>query len=379
MEFKARFEVIGAFTLIVIGLLFGFIYWLNNTVGSTGSTQYKVEFNRPVSGLLVGGSVFFNGLRVGEVSALSLDPKNPARLEAVISVKSDIAVRSDTKVGVNYQGLTGIAAISLEGGGADAPLLLASGGELPLLQAGNRAGNDWGREISGVLVQVSDILAENRQPLKETIAHLSTFTKSLGGNKQRVENILNGLERMTGGKSKKTGLIYDLMTPKDFTPPASKPSWRLVINDPAVLLALNTDKIQMRPTNGESLPIGTARWSDNLPNLFQEKIIQSFENAGYASSVLRPLEGEDSDHKLLLNIRGFHLSTGKKKGAQVEYMAKLVNGEGKILASRLFETFAPVAMEKDKLDEAASAKALGKAFGASVHDLIGWSVGHFNP
>ncbi len=371
MEFKARFEVIGAFTLAVIALLFGCTYWLNNTVGSSGAKLYKVEFNRPVSGLLVGGSVFFNGLRVGEVSALSLDPQNPARLEAVISVNADIGVRSDTMVGVNYQGLPGIAAISLEGGSVGAPILLSKGTELPVLRASNRAGNDWGREISSVLVKVNDILTENRQPLKDTIANLSTFTKSLGGNKQRVENILNGLERMAGGKGKKVGLIYDLLPPTDFKPLASKPTWRLVINDPTVLLALNTDKIQMRPKAGQSQPIGTARWSDNLPNLIQEKIIQSYENAGYASSVLRPLEGEESDHKLLVNIRGFHIDTSKPQPrGHVEFMAKLMNGEGKVIASRLIKSTVPA----HGVDGKQASNALGIAFSQCVIELISWSA-----
>jgi len=373
MEFRARYELIGAFSLLVIGLLFGFTYWLNNGVGGTKAMHYKVQFNRPVSGLLVGGGVFFNGLRVGEVNALSLDPQNPARLEALISVKSDIAVRSDTKVGVNYQGLTGIAAISLEGGSADAPVLVSKGDQLPVLQAGNRAGNDWGREISTVLVKVDDILTENRQPLKDIMSSLASFSKSLGGNKQRVENILNGLERMTGSKGKKTGLVYDLIPPTGFKPPASKPIWRLVINDPVVLLALNTDKIQMRAKAGQSQPIGTARWSDNLPNLIQEKIIQSYENAGYASSVLRPLEGEESDHKLLVNIRGFHIDTSKPQPrGHVEFMAKLMNGEGKVIASRLIKSTVPA----HGVDGKQASNALGIAFSQCVIDLISWSAGH---
>ena len=373
MEFKARYELIGIFTLAVLAMAFGFVWWLNNVSGGgTRVNHYKVLFDRPVSGLMVGGGVFFNGLRVGEVRALSLDPGRPSLLQAEISVNADIALRQDTKVGVDYQGLTGIAAIALQGGSADAPVLDPA--TAAPLRVSTGAGNDWTRSANLVLSQFNDILSENRQHLKEIMDNLASFSKSLGGNKERVENILNGLERMTGGKGRKAGLVYDLLPPKDFIPPANKPSWRLVINDPTVLLALNTDKIQMRPSAGETLPLGTARWSDNLPNLVQAKLIQSFENAGYARSVLRPLEGEDSDNKLLLDIRGFYLSTGEKPGATVSFMAKLVNGEGRVLAAKLFESFVPVATDKEKPDEARVAKALGKAFAISVHELITWSA-----
>ncbi len=376
MEFKARYELIGIFTLAVVAMLFGFVYWLNNGAAQGHRTPYQVQFQGPVSGLQVGGGVFFNGLRVGEVTRLFVDPQKPALLNALISVNSDIPLRRDTRIGVDYQGLTGIAGISLAGGSPEAPLIKSTSDHPGLLIAGADAVNSFSRSAalaSKVLSQLSDILGENRQSLKDTMDNLASFSKSLGGNKERVENILNGLERMTGGKGKKTGLVYDLQPPTGFTPPAVKPSWRLVISDPAVLLALNTDRIQFRPSDGESRPIKDARWSDNLPNLLQEKIIQSYENAGYAESVLRPLEGEDTDHKLLLDIRGFHLYKSKEQPqlrAKVEFMVKLVDGEGKVIASRLVNSTVP-ARGSDGKD---AAIALGKAFSQCAIDLIDWSV-----
>ena len=111
MEFKARYELIGAFTVAVIAMVFGFVYWLNNGGAQGTQALYKVQFNSPVSGLLVGGAcVFFNGIRVGEVSTLALDPQNPAQLNAMITIKSGTPVRTDTKIGIDYQGLTALPA-----------------------------------------------------------------------------------------------------------------------------------------------------------------------------------------------------------------------------------------------------------------------------
>ena len=118
------------------------------------------------------------------------------------------------------------------------------------------------------------------------------------------------------------------------------------------------------------MPLGAARWSDNLPNLFQEKIIQSFENAGYLSSVLRPIEGEETDHKLLINIRGFHLSTQGQPTAQIEFIAKLMNGSGKVIAAQSFKSVVPA----KKPDVANATIALGAAFSKSATDLIAWTI-----
>ena len=107
METRAPFAVIGGFVLAAIVAIFGFVYWLNNTGGLGPRTSYHVQFEGSVPGLLVGAAVLFNGIRVGEVTDLVLAPDNPRRVNATISVATSVPVRSDTKVGLEFQGLTG--------------------------------------------------------------------------------------------------------------------------------------------------------------------------------------------------------------------------------------------------------------------------------
>ncbi len=130
METRAPFVVIGAFVLAAIVAVFGFVYWLNNTGGLGPRTSYHVQFEGSVPGLLVGAGVLFNGIRVGEVTDLTLAPDSPRRVNATISVASATPVRADTKVGLEFQGLTGVPVIALEGG-----TLLANAGEVPTLMA----------------------------------------------------------------------------------------------------------------------------------------------------------------------------------------------------------------------------------------------------
>ena len=68
MEIRARYALIGLFMLAVILASFGFVYWLENKGGFTQNAVYEVRFEGSVSGLLVGSSVLFNGIRVGEVT-----------------------------------------------------------------------------------------------------------------------------------------------------------------------------------------------------------------------------------------------------------------------------------------------------------------------
>ena len=80
METRAPFVIIGAFVLAAIAAVFGFVYWLHNTGGLGPRTMYHVQFEGSVPGLLVGAAVLFDGIRVGEVTELSLAPDNPRRL-----------------------------------------------------------------------------------------------------------------------------------------------------------------------------------------------------------------------------------------------------------------------------------------------------------
>ena len=118
METRAPFVVVGAFVLAAIAAIFGFVYWLHNTSGLGPRATYHVQFDGSVPGLLVGAAVLFNGIRVGEVTDLGLAPDDPRRVDATISVAAAAPVRSDTRVGLEFQGLTGVPVIALEGGTA---------------------------------------------------------------------------------------------------------------------------------------------------------------------------------------------------------------------------------------------------------------------
>ena len=122
MEIRARYVLVGLFTLAVIAGGFAFVYWLQ-TAGSLGKrTSYDVRFSNTVSGLLRGSPVLFNGIRVGEVTGLRLVPDNPRAVDATIAIDENTPVRSDTLVSLEFQGLTGVAVVTLTGGSENAPL-----------------------------------------------------------------------------------------------------------------------------------------------------------------------------------------------------------------------------------------------------------------
>ena len=86
METRAPYALIGLFVLAAIAAVFGFVYWLHNSAGFSERMVYRVRFENTVSGLLTGAAVLFNGIRVGEVTGLQLDPNDPRLVTATIAV-----------------------------------------------------------------------------------------------------------------------------------------------------------------------------------------------------------------------------------------------------------------------------------------------------
>ncbi len=344
METRARYALIGLFMLAVIAASFAFVYWLENKGGFAQRETYQVKFQGSVSGLLVGSSVLFNGIRVGEVTGLGLDPEAPQNVTATIAVDRLTPIRSDTVVSIETQGLTGGAAVALRGGSADSPVLSAEDGAPPTLIAASTAGQDWTQAARDAFQRVDNVLAENSKALNSAITNIDTFADALARNSDKVDGILAGLERMTGGSSGASAIpVYDLAVATGFPPkPEDSRPWLLVVPEPTTLMGFNTDKILLQPSEGESVPLEDARWGDNLPVLFQEKVIQSFENAGYARQISRTRDGVEGDYQLLVDIRLFHISTSADPTAQIEFVAKVLDKDGRIQDAKTFQADAPV-------------------------------------
>jgi len=370
METRAPYALIGLFVLAIIAAVFGFVYWLHNTGGLTERAFYRVRFENSVSGMLVGAAVLFNGIRVGEVTDLKLDPANPNQVVATIGVTVGTPVRADTKAGIEFQGLTGIAVVALNGGNPAAPALVATGGQPPVIAADPMAWQTMTQAARTVLQRLDTILSENSADFKSAISNINTFAEALARNSNKVDGIVAGLERMTGGGAAAATVTYDLTAPREF-PPSDKPAAaQLTIAEPTGVLMLDTQKILVRPQPPDHPSFESARWSDTLGKLIQAKILQSFENSHYLAAVVRPVDGINSDYQLLIEIRAFQVTTAPEPVAVVELSAKLLGEGGRIKASRVFRSTQPAKIT----DAAAVAAALNEAFGKVATEIVIWAA-----
>ncbi|MFB6463523.1 MlaD family protein [Bradyrhizobium tunisiense] len=212
METRANYVLIGSFTLAVIAAAIGFVLWFQSLHTTKQRSPLRVVFEGPAAGLRNGGSVNFNGIRVGEVVSVKLD--NPRRVVALAMIENNAPIRKDTLVGLEFQGLTGVAAISLKGGDEAAPSAPLDQDGIPTLTADPNKLQDVTEAIRGTLQNINKIVADNQESVKNSLKNLETFTNSLARNSEKIDgvmakvdgvmlkadNLMLGLNTLAGGK-----------------------------------------------------------------------------------------------------------------------------------------------------------------------------------
>ena len=88
---------------------------------------YDIVFKGPVRGLSQGGEVHFNGIKVGEVTKISLDKVDPTQVIARARVTSDVPIRVDSYATLEPQGITGVNYVQITAGTPAKPLLKDTG------------------------------------------------------------------------------------------------------------------------------------------------------------------------------------------------------------------------------------------------------------
>ncbi len=196
METRANYVLVGSFTLAVIAAAIGFVLWFQSLHTTKQRGPLRVIFEGPAAGLRNGGSVTFNGIRVGEVISVKLD--NPRRVVALAMIENSAPIRKDTAVGLEFQGLTGVAAISLKGGEEAAPPVPLDQDGVPVLTADPARLQDVTEAIRGTLQNINRVVADNQEAVRNSLKNLEVFTQSLARNSERIDNVMARVDGVMG-------------------------------------------------------------------------------------------------------------------------------------------------------------------------------------
>jgi cholesterol transport system auxiliary component len=168
---------------------------------------------------------------------------------------------------------------------------------------------------------------------------------------------------LAGGNRAPT--TYDLVAPRSFAGTAKPARFQLVVSEPVAVHALETDRIMVRQGGDKISYYKGIAWSDRLPRLVQARMIETFQNSGSVKAV----SNASGDYSLSTELRSFQIDvSGSQTAADVDIFAKLVNGSGKVVASKGFTS--RVTASSDAPAQAVA--ALNQAFTEVVQDTTTW-------
>jgi phospholipid/cholesterol/gamma-HCH transport system substrate-binding protein len=283
METKANYALVGFFTLVVIAAAFGFVYWMAQSGRGGPTAELAIRIPGSANGLSVGSPVRFNGIPVGSVRSLSIDPDDPRYSIAFTEVRADAPVYQSAKAVLEVQGLTGSAYIELSGGakgeenilqksiesGRPAVLIADQSSVTNLLATADKILDRANQAIGDIQGFVGDA----RGPLTQTIRNVETFTAALSANSGNIDKFLNSLATLSSAVDKVSTTLNSTLQAAE-----------------QLVRAIDADKVNSVVSNAERVTRNIANASDNFDEVINnvKGAAASFAAAGVeAQSVLK--------------------------------------------------------------------------------------------
>lgn len=191
METRAHYVAVGAFVLTMLFLAFVGVLYLGGAQLTTHFARYDIYFKGPVTGLSKGSLVEYNGIPVGKVSNIEIDPNDVEQIRVTVDIETKVVIKEDAKANVETNILSGVSYILITKGTQEAPALVAKPGErYPVIKSRRSYFASLaarGPELLDQLSRIGDHLDEmlnkhNRLQLARILDHTEQLTSELAAH-----------------------------------------------------------------------------------------------------------------------------------------------------------------------------------------------------
>lgn len=202
MNAKVNYILLGLFVLLLGTALIGVILWLGSGGPRKNYDRYLVYMTESVSGLSQDAAVKYQGVDIGRVREISLNPKNPKQVRLLLEIEHGTPIKEDTVAILETQGLTGLATINLSGGGlGSADLTRKEGEEYPVIKSKPSLLGRLDKSLSQLIENLTEssnrfntlLKDENQAAFSQSLKNLETLTSSLSERKKDLAELLENL------------------------------------------------------------------------------------------------------------------------------------------------------------------------------------------
>lgn len=203
METRANYALLGGVTVAAVVFIMLFAMWLARASFNREFATYDVVFEGAARGIGAGTEVRFNGIRVGEVRNLFMDPSNEGGVVARIRIGSSWPVRADSEAQLEPIGLTGLNLIQISSGTTTKARLEQRMGEAPPRITAKAAALDEllessstiARNATEALAGARDMMtAENARRVERILVNLEKISRDLAAERGAISNVADAAE-----------------------------------------------------------------------------------------------------------------------------------------------------------------------------------------
>lgn len=198
MEAKTHYTIVGFCVVLLCAALLGSALWLSTSYDKKNYTSYIVYLNEAVSGLNVDSAVKYNGVPVGSVYRIKLNPNNPQQVRLLLHIERGTPITHSTFATLISQGITGTTFVGLSASSGDlTPLKKRFGEPFPVIPARPSLLNqldhvlkEVSENVNVVSVRIKSVLDdENINNFKQSLANIRKFSNimSVRANKLTKE------------------------------------------------------------------------------------------------------------------------------------------------------------------------------------------------
>lgn len=241
METRASYILVGAAALFALILFAGILVFAVKTTGDSNE-EYLVVFKGSVAGLSIGNDVRFNGIRVGQVSQIKIDPSDPGVVNVMVSIAEDTPVRENSEATLEMQGITGLAVVAITGGTPDSPHLKPRHNEeFAQIRAGRSRLEHIIDEAPDLLVSANQLLQrgssilspENQKNLSITLESMAKVSSALARQSDAIESTIVNLNEASTTMNR---MLKSVDRAASFDIPAAMSSTKSAFNEMQTLL-----------------------------------------------------------------------------------------------------------------------------------------------
>ncbi len=205
METRAHYVAVGIFVLGAIILAFVAVLWLAHAEFGEHAKRYYIYFKGSVAGLNKGSQVQYNGIPVGRVTDIRVDPDNLEQIQVTVEIDPSIVdIKTDARAYLDTNILNGIGTIQIRGGTREAPQLEPEAGHrYAVIKAGRT-------ELEEVKASLPELVADlksathsvnalldpaNRKAVAETLENLRTISGNIVAPSRKLSEVIDNANK----------------------------------------------------------------------------------------------------------------------------------------------------------------------------------------